>query len=81
MSRDGARRLNELPGVALAQNLGGKRRVQGVPAPMDDQMPHDGVTDERQVSHNIQNLVTHELVVEAQRVEHTRLAEHHGVLE
>ena len=52
-----------------------------MPAAVHHQMPLDGVANQRQIPHDIKDLVTHELVFEAKRVEHACLAEHDGVFE
>jgi len=75
------RRLDETPRVALTQNLCRERRVQRVPAAMHDEMSLNRMADEREVADDIQNLVTHELVFEPQRIEHGGLAEDDGVFE
>ena len=75
-------RLNQLPRVALFQDLGGERRVQRVTAAMRHEMADHGVAHQREVADDVEDLVTHELVVEAKGVvEHARLTEDDRVVE
>ena len=76
------RHLDELPGVALLEELRGERGVQGVAAAVRDDVADDRVADERQIADDVEDLVADELVLEAQRVvEHAGLAEHDRVVE
>ena len=74
--------VNQRPRIGLRQHLRGKRRVQRVTAAMGDEVADQRTADERHVANHIQNLVPHELVVEAERVvEDAGVADDDGVLE
>ena len=73
--------FDQAPRVGFLEKLAGKRRVQRVAAAMRDEMADDRIPDERHVADDVENLVAHELVLEAQRVERAGLAEHDRVLE
>ena len=62
-------RADELPRIALPEHFGGERRVQRVTATMHHEMPEDGIADEREIANHVQDLVTDELVLEAERIE------------
>ena len=55
--------------------------MQRVPGAMRDDVADDRMADERQVADDVENLVTDELVLEPQRVQHAGVANDDGVLE
>ena len=48
---------------------------------MRDDVTDDGISDQRQVADDIENLVADEFVFETQRIQHAGVADHDGVLE
>ena len=74
-------RLDQAPRFLVAENLGRQLRMQGVARAMGDDMTDDRISDERQVTNDVQDLVTHELIFEAQGVQHAGVADDDGVFE
>ena len=80
--RDGVgRRIDQTPRVRLFENPRGERRVQRVPGPVRHDVPDDGVSDQREIADDVEHLVTDELVLEPERIEHTGFAQHDRVVE
>ncbi len=77
----GRGRLDQAPRFLVAENLGCQLRVQGMAGAMGDDVTDDRISDERQVTDDVQDLVTHELVFEAQGVQHAGVADDDGVFE
>src|SRR5688572_26326874 len=76
------RALDQRPRIPLFEHLGGKRRVQRVPAPVRDEVANDRMPNERHIANHVQNLVANELIVEPQRVvQHAGVADDDRVLE
>ncbi len=66
----------------VSSELAGQRRVQGVAGLRRLEVAEQRVAEQRQVADRVEDLVAHELVLEAQLVvEHAGLADHHRVLE
>ena len=77
----GRRRLDQAPGLLIAENFSRQLRVQGVSRAMGHHMTDDRPADQREVANHIQNLVANKLVFEPQRVQHAGVANDDGVLE
>ena len=75
------RRLDQAPGFLVGENFRRQRRVQRVAGAMSNDVTDDGVSDQRQVTDDIENLVADELVLETERVQHIRIADDNRVLE
>ena len=76
------RDFDQRPRVGFLQHHRGEFRVQRVPAAVRHEVTNQRMADERHVADHIQNLVPHELVIEAERVvEHAGVADDDGVLE
>lgn len=63
--RHGRGGLDQAPRFLIGENLGRQLRMQGMARAMGDDVTDDRISDERQVTDDVQNLVTHELVFEA----------------
>ena len=55
--------------------------MQGVPGAVRHDVTDDGMADQGEVADEVENLVAHELVIEAQRVEDAGVADDDRVLE
>ena len=77
----GRRGLDEAPRVLIRENFGRQLRVQRVAGAMRDDVTDDGISDQRQVTDDIENLVADEFVVKTQRVQHAGVADHDRILE
>ena len=76
-----SRHFNELPRISIFENLFRKRRVQRVATPMGDKVSNHGVTHQSKITHNIQDLVANELILETQGiVQDTSVSKHNGVI-